>query len=216
MAVLALPSRGRYTESSLQLLKLAGFTLDLQPRLLHCSFIHPDFTPDQLQIIFIHYKDAGRLVEEGYVDIAVTGQDRLAETASNTTVLEHLPFGQCKIVLAIPVQSQVRKISDLEGATIATSYPNLTRSWFQHQKVNVHIQILEGALEITPWLKLSHGIIDSYQTGISVKVHNLQVLATLMSSQAVLIGRTGITDSIQQSLLSLLLKAAQKMYQGGA
>ncbi len=183
MITLALPSRGRLAREVELFVQQAGLTTERAYRSLQCTD-----AAARVKIIFVHHKDAGMLVEQGYVDFAITAQDILAEHPSQVRVLAQLGFGQCQIVLAVPETLPVQSIADMEGQVIATCYPRFTQAWLVQHQLQCPVVPLHGSLEIMPALGIATGIVDTYQTGISARMHSLRVIATLMHSQAVLIG----------------------------
>lgn len=193
MLTLALPSRGRLAEHAEHLIRNLGVNLERTYRSLQCE----DPTA-KVKVVFVHHKDAGMLVERGYVDLAITAQDILAEIPSDVSVLAQLGFGKCQIVVAVPEVSSVNTVHELDGQIIATSYPHLTQMWFTRHQIHCDIINLHGSIEVMPKLGLASGIVDTYQTGVSARTHNLRVIDTIMCSQAVLIGNINsplISDS---------------------
>lgn len=185
MITIALPSRGRLAEPAAEMIAKAGFSLSRTPRTLMTD-------SGLLTFVFIHPKDAGRYVELGHVDFAITAQDILAEYPANVARIADLEFAHCQIVVAVPIGSSFRSLKDLKNTTIATSHPHLAMEFFREQAIPVSIRALHGALEIAPRLNFCDAIMDSYQTGLSVQRNELRVIQTVMTSQAVLISGNGV------------------------
>lgn len=190
MITLALPCRGRLAQEAELLVQKIG----LNPKRPYRSLQSEDHY-NGIKLVFVHHKDAGMLVERGYVDLAVTAQDVLAERPANVNIMLPLGFSKCQIVLATQKDTSIHTIKDLEGQTIATSYPRFTQTWLTQQHIHATIVALHGSIEIMPALGLASGIVDSYQSGMSVRANNLRVVETLMSSQAILIGKPTVTNN---------------------
>jgi ATP phosphoribosyltransferase len=203
MQTLALPSRGRLSSGALALLDRAGIKVARSERVLQTYSQEHD-----INIFFLHHKDCGKFVEEGWVDVGVTAQDVLSELGSKVAILTPLNFGNCRLVVAVHEQSEVRNIKDLENATIATKYPQISSRWFSNRNVTVNIRYLHGAIEISPALGYADAIVDSYQTGATARANQLIVLETIMNSEAVLICSDGMQYSPEIRSLTNLLKAA--------
>lgn len=197
MLRVALPSRGRLAEPAYLLVKAAGYTWHRDPRELNVQL------PEQnLHLTYVHPKDAAMLVASGYIDIAISARDILAEHSADVIELMPLGFASCRIVLAVKNSSSISHPTELAGETLATSYPNLSAIWFAEHQIPVKLIELHGAVEMAPWVGLSGGIVDSYQTGWSFKVNGLKVVETLMESQAILIG----SSSNQNPLVTTFLE----------
>lgn len=208
MITLAIPNGGRLASDSELLLKMAGISTKRPHRSLQCVIPNMD-----LKIVFVHPKDCGKLIEDEWVDIAITAQDILAEYPSNVTELAPLGFSTCRIVVAVKEISSVKNIEDLRSTTIATNYPHLTKRWFIQRDICVNIFSLHGAVEFAPWLGLCSGVVDSYQTGESAKANHLRVIDTVLFSQAVLISKSSeIVNSQKAYFVELLTKTAQSIF----
>ena len=194
-----LPSRGRLAEPAYSYLGSAGYIWSKGPRELVTSFPNK-----RVALVFVHPKDAARLVASGYLDLAISAIDILKEYPADVSILRHLGFATCQVVLGVPIDSMITTPMDLEGKTVATTYPNIAKNWFHNRGVSVNIISLNGALEMAPFLGLSDGIIDSYKTGESFASNNLRVTDILLKSQAVLVGRKRVEkDSIQSFIQDL-------------
>ncbi|NWJ95825.1 MAG: ATP phosphoribosyltransferase [Chloroflexi bacterium] len=207
MFTLALPNSGRLAEPVRQLMEQAGLPLGehLPSRALQVTYPKLD-----LRVVFTRPKDAGKLIEGGYIDLAISAQDILAEYPARVKVFQKLNLGKCSVVVAVRQDSSFQRVQDLEGRVIATGYSSLTHTWFLQQGIGIaNIVVLHGALEIAPWLGCCDGIVDSYQTGLSARANQLKVLATVMTSEAVLIGQPEIT--FPEPIVFLLDKLAQLM-----
>lgn len=196
MITLALPNRGRLARGAERLTNAIGLNTERPARSLTCVC-----DDNEVRVVFVHHRDADMLVEGGYVDLAVTAEDILAEHSSTVNILAPLGIGACQIVLAIQDGAPIGDIFDLEGKTVATNYPNLARAWFAQRNMQVAIVALHGAIEVAPLIRVASGIVDSYETGTSARANGLRAIETLMYSQGVLIGK--VTSSNRRPLIHL-------------
>ena len=107
-----------------------------------------------------------------------------------------LGFGKCTLKLAVQTHSTIENITDLNGKSIATSYPVILKNFLDDNKINAEIRTISGSVEIAPGLGLSDAIFDIVSTGGTLKSNGLKPFAEVMKSEAVLIGRKGIENEL--------------------
>jgi ATP phosphoribosyltransferase len=103
-----------------------------------------------------------------------------------------LGFGKCTLKLAVQTHSTIATIADLNGKSIATSYPVILKNYLNQNNINAEIRTISGSVEIAPGLGLSDAIFDIVSTGGTLKSNGLKPFAEVMKSEAVLIGRNGL------------------------
>lgn len=181
---IAVPSKGRLQDASLDLLRRAGLTFRVSGRRLFsmCS-------DTRTGIIFSNPADIPVLVAEGVVDLGVTGSDQVAEKGVDVTVHHELGFGRCRLSLAVHRDSPLRSAADLSGRVVGTKFVNLARSWFERAGArDVHLLPIEGAVEVMVMLGLVDAIVEIVETGQSLVENDLVELDRLLDAQTVLIG----------------------------
>jgi ATP phosphoribosyltransferase len=119
-----------------------------------------------------------------------------------------LGFGKCTLKLAIPKDSEINDLKDLNGKSIATSYPVILRSFLDEYHVKADIQTISGSVEIAPGLGLSDAICDIVSTGGTLKSNGLKPFADVRTSEAILIGRDGLEEN---EILCELLQRIQSV-----
>ena len=119
---LAVPNKGRLSESSVQLLKQAGLEIeDSDDRKLFAAVKKRDFA-----VMFVRAQDIVNFVHKGAVDVGITGKDLVLEAGLDVKTLHDLNFGHCRISVAAPDNSGISSPDDIEDGTIvATSFPNV-------------------------------------------------------------------------------------------
>lgn len=192
---LAIPNKGRMMEPVLELLKDMGLQFDMVERRLFSPCINFN-----LDLLFLRASDIPKYVENGFVDIGITGSDLVVERNSKVKTMIDLNIGKCSLILAIPNTSKIKSINELNNKRVATSFPCLTKKFFVEKKVKVKIVEVEGATEITPWLGVADAITDLVSTGESLRLHNLSEIENIFNSEAVLISSVKIPLEKQKDL----------------
>ena len=106
---IAVPSKGRISDPSIAILEKAGLGLkDNANRKLISATFNKD-----IDVMFARASDIPKFVEDEIVDMGITGVDLINESEANVKELVDLSFGQTKLVLASPEDSNINSIDDL-------------------------------------------------------------------------------------------------------
>ena len=199
---IAVQSKGRLAEESLKFLASLGlcFKLDGRSYLVTCKNAPID-------LVFLRDDDIPEYVAKGVVDFGIVGENVLLEKGFKLRVVQKLGFSICSLVIAIPENSKIQSILDLDGERIATSYPNLLKDFLNAKGLNAAIIKLKGSVEIAPAMNLADAICDLTQSGKTLVENKLKPIATVLESQAVLIQSSFITMNSQKIITSLLLNS---------
>ena len=168
-----------------------------------------------IDILFVRDNDIAGLVKEDRCDLGIVGENVLYEkfpTAScrddisHFEIIKKLPFGQCRLCIALPVDKIFTDYTSLQGLGIATSYPNLLQQYLNQHQVQAKIIDISGSVEIAPRLGMADAICDLVSTGGTLEENGLVEVLEVMKSQAVLIkGKVALTlEKIE--ILELLLR----------
>ena len=187
---IAIQKSGRLNEKSVQLLKNCG--LDFEN---YKSSLITTVANFSLEILFLRDDDIPGYVEQGIADLGIVGENVIDETEAKVTYLQRLGFGKCTLKLAIPRDSNITDLKDLNGKSIATSYPVILKSFLDEYKIQADIQTISGSVEIAPGLGLSDAICDIVSTGGTLKSNGLKPFADVRKSEAILIGRDGLEEN---------------------
>lgn len=194
----AVPSKGRLMDKSLELLKGAGLRFRVTGRRLFARC-----KDTGVLVIFSNAQDIPGLVDEGVVDLGITGSDLVVEKQAGVRELQKLGFGRCRLSFASHVDSECIKAEDFSGKIIGTKFVNTARKFFQDRAVeNVHIIEINGAVEVMVLLGLVDGILDVVETGSSLREHDLVERITVLEAEAVLIAAKNPRDPVMLELLS--------------
>lgn len=181
--VVAVPSKGRMAQTSLELLEAAGLAFELGARSLHVPCSN---APVELLLVRPH--DIPEYVQDGVVDAGITGANLIAETGSDVDALLELGFGRCTLEAAVPEESTFQKVAELDGLRVATAYPVTTKAALEQAGVTAELVLLSGSVEAAPRLGLSDAVVDLVSTGSTAAANGLRRIGVLGESQAVLIG----------------------------
>ncbi len=212
---IAVQNSGRLTEPSLELLAGAGLEFDAYSRRLLSSVRN-----FELDILFLRDDDIPEYVQDGISDLGIVGRNLVVERGADVRELEPLGFGHCRLVLAVPRESEIRAVGDLAGRRIATSYPHSLGSFLAREGLEATVVQLRGATEIAPALNVADAICDLVSTGSTLRTNDLVPLRTILDSQAVLVANPAAlelperAERIQRILVRLraLLTARRTKY----
>ncbi|MEJ5054591.1 ATP phosphoribosyltransferase [Sphingobacterium sp. MYb382] len=186
---IAIQKSGRLNEKSVQLLKNCGLVFEN-----YKSSLITTVSNFNLEILFLRDDDIPGYVAQGIADLGIVGENVIDETQAEVNYLQRLGFGKCTLKIAVAKDSNINDLQDLNGKSIATSYPVILQNFLSEYKINASIQEISGSVEIAPGLGLSDAICDIVSTGGTLKSNGLKPFADVRSSEAILIGRQGIAD----------------------
>jgi len=185
MLRVALPNKGTLAEPAATMMREAGYRQRSDSRDLSMQD-----DENGIEFFYLRPKDIATYVGSGDLHLGVTGADLMEESGSQVQTVLELGFGQSKFRYAAPLDGDIGKLEDLEGKTIATSYPRLVRSHLARNRVRSEIVKLDGAVEISVQLGLADAIADVVSSGRTLRQHNLQVIGdAIAQSEATLIER---------------------------
>lgn len=204
--------KGSLETATLQMFKKAGFNISRSAR----SYF-PVVDDAELEAILIRAQEMPRYVEEGVLDVGLTGKDWIMENKSKVVEVVDLIYAKqglrpVKWVLAVPKDSPIKSVKGLKGKRIATELVSVTKSYLKKNKVNAEVEFSWGATEVKP-PELVDAIVELTETGESLKANNLRIIDTILESTTKLIAnKKAYLDSKWKrrkiDTLALLLKGA--------
>lgn len=197
---IAVQKSGRIADKSFALLRDIGLNFEISDRSL---FTKCENFP--LEIMLVRDDDIPEMVELGVVDLGIVGENIILELNKNIIRLKALNFGKCKFVIAVPNESGINRIEDLNGKKIATSYPFQTKQFFESRNVKVEIIVINGAVEITPLLNMADAIADLSSSGSTLKMHELREIEEVFKSEVKLISNPNSLTNGRKKLIDKLL-----------
>ena len=202
---LAFQKSGRMTKGSIDLLSGCGFSFSYREGVLYSPVSN-----FPLDILAIRDDDIPRYVQEGICDLGIVGSNIVEEENSNVEILSRLGFGRCRISICVPKIAQIDKLEELEGKTIATSYPKILAKFLAETGLNSKITEISGSTEITPSIGVADAICEIISSGSTLKIHGLIEMVELVKSEAVLIAhKSTLADKNRERLIGNLLSRVQ-------
>jgi ATP phosphoribosyltransferase len=194
---IAVPSKGRLRDRSVELLVHAGLRVRPEGRRLHsvCS-------ETGIAVIFAHTQDIPGLVTEGAVDLGITGSDVVLEKGAAVEEWRRLGFGRCRLSLAVHADAPYRRVTDLRDKRVGTKFMRLAAEFFAREGVrDVHLIEIQGAVEAMVPLGLVDAIVEIVETGTSLVENDLRELTRILEAETVLIGTRASHDTAARDRL---------------
>jgi len=210
---IAVPNKGRIHDPSISLLERAGLpVVDGADRKLYADTVDPD-----VSVLFARAADIPEYVADGAADLGITGLDQAEEAGhENVESLLDLEFGECRLVLAAPEDGDVQTPCDLDGKTVATEFPRLTREYFAERSIEAAVVEVTGATELTPHVDMADAIVDITSTGTTLQVNRLAIIDEVLQSSVQLFARSDVVDDEKtqqvRTALASVLAADGKRY----
>jgi ATP phosphoribosyltransferase len=200
----AVPSKGRMLQPTLDLCAAAGLAFETTDRALLVPCLN---APVDLLLVRPH--DIPEYVQDRVVDVGITGANLVVESQADVVTVAELGFARCTLEAAVPVDADPTALPDLQGLRVATAYPTSTRRCLDALGVAVELVPVSGSVEAAPRLGLADAIVDLVSTGSTASVNGLRRIGCLLESQAVLL-RSAAVDGAKSELverLALMLEA---------
>lgn len=203
--------KGSLQESTIRIFKKAGFKITVSSR----SYF-PQIDDAGISCMLIRAQEMARYVEQGVLDLGLTGKDWIVECRSDVKEVANLVYakqGMKKVrwVLAVPTGSKIKSVKDLKGKRIATEAVNLTRDYLKRNGVKADVEFSWGATEVKP-PELADAIVEITETGSSLRANNLKIIDTVLESSTRLIANNKAwkDDSKRKKIeeIAMLLKGA--------
>jgi ATP phosphoribosyltransferase len=177
---LGLPA-GSLQQATLELFRKAGYVISQSSR----SY-YPTIDDPEISCTVLRAQEMARYVGDGVLDCGLTGHDWIVESGADVVELGELVFSKVsrrpvRWVLAVPNDSPIQSVKDLQGKRISTEVVNLTRRWLAEHGVTAQVEFSWGATEVKPPL-LADAIVEVTETGNSLKANNLRIVCDLLQS----------------------------------
>ncbi len=206
--------KGSLEKATIDLFKKSGWKISISSR-----NYFPDVDDETLSCILIRAQEMSRYVEDGTLDLGLTGKDWIKENDSDIVVVQDLIYSKVSRkpahwVLAVMDNSPIRKLEDLQGKKIATELVKFTKDYFAEKNIDVDVEFSWGATEAKVVEGLADAIVEVTETGSTIKAHGLRIIQDLMETNTQLIAnKKAWEDSWKKEKIeqiSLLLKGALK------
>lgn len=177
---LGLP-KGSLQESTLKLFKKAGYNVSIDARSYYPVVDDPD-----IEALLIRAQEMARYVDDGVLDAGLTGLDWVLEQGADVKEVAELNYAKgglrpVRWVIAVPNDSKIKKIEDLNGKRIATELVGFTNKYLKSKGIKAEVDFSWGATEVKP-PHLCDAIVELTETGTSLKANNLRIIETILES----------------------------------
>jgi ATP phosphoribosyltransferase len=171
---------GSLQAATIELFRKAGFNIANTRR----NYL-PDIDDGQIQPIMLRAQEMSRYVADGALDAGITGYDWIMENGSDVIEVCELTYSKAtskpaRWVLAVPNESDVKKLQDLKGKIIATELVSVTKKFFEDKNIDVKVEFSWGATEVKA--RLVDAIVELTETGTSLRSNNLRIVDTVITS----------------------------------
>jgi len=174
--------KGSLEKATIELFEKSGWRIKLARR----SYF-PEIDDGELACSICRAQEMSRYVEQGIIDAGITGKDWILENQSDVVVVEDLVYSKVskrptRWVVAVPGDSDIKKLEDLEGKKIATELISYTRNFFAEKNINVEIEFSWGATEAKVVSGLADAIVEVTETESTIRAHGLRIIYEMMTS----------------------------------
>lgn len=204
--------KGSLQNATFALFKRSGWTINVNDR----SYF-PEINDESIECAICRAQEMSRYVENGTLDAGLTGKDWIAENDSDVHVVEDLIYSKvsarpARWVLAVPYDSSIKSIEDLQGKKIATELVAFSKRYFESRGIDVKVEFSWGATEAKVVSGLADAIVEVTETGSTIKAHGLRIIHELMQTNTQLIANHLAWKDAQKrekiEQIALLLKGA--------
>jgi ATP phosphoribosyltransferase len=182
---LGLP-KGSLQESTLKLFRKAGYHITVS----HRSY-YPSFDDPEIDSMLIRAQEMAGYVEKGILDCGLTGKDWVLEQGAEVHEVTELIYAKeglrpVRWVIAVPNDSKIKSIKDLEGKRISTELVGFTKRYLRSKGVHAEVEFSWGATEVKP-PHLADAIVELTETGTSLRENNLRIVEEILRSSTMFV-----------------------------
>lgn len=201
MLRIAVQSKGRLYEDTMALLAEADIKVRKSDRSL---LVRANDFP--IEILYLRDDDIPQTVASGVADLGIVGENEFLERGEKADIVQRLDFSKCRLSLAIPKAIDYQGSQWFDGKVIATSYPNILRTYLKEQGISANIHVITGSVEIAPGIGLADAIFDIVSSGSTLITNNLKEVEVVVKSEALLIATPGLSAEKKAILDELLFR----------
>jgi ATP phosphoribosyltransferase len=205
--------KGSLQQATISLFEKSGWKINVN----NGRSYFPDINDDAIDCTICRAQEMSRYVESGTIDAGLTGRDWIEENESDVVVVDDLVYSKvsqkpARWVLAVPADSPIKALEDLQGKKISTELTDFTRRYFKEKGIEVQVEFSWGATEAKVVSGLADAIVEVTETGSTLRAHGLKIIHELMTSNTQLIAnKEAYKDSWKKEKIDqivLLLKGA--------
>lgn len=201
MLRIAIQSKGRLNEQSLELIREIGIDIDDSKRkFLSQAANFP------LEVLYMRDDDIPQLVAGDIANLGIVGLNEVEEKGLDVQIVEKLGFGGCRISLAIPKNEEYEGLEYFNGKRIATSYPVILKKFLDRNGIDAKIEVITGSVEISPAAGIADAIFDIVSSGGTLVSNGLKEVEKVFFSEAVLISNGRLSEEEKAALEEMLFR----------
>ncbi len=207
--------KGSLQNATIALFKRSGWTINVNGR----SYF-PEINDGTIDCAICRAQEMSRYVESGTLDAGLTGMDWISENQSDIHVVDNLIYSKvssrpARWVLAVPYDSGIKDLKDLEGKKISTELVSFTKRYFAERNINVDVEFSWGATEAKVVSGLADAIVEVTETGSTIKAHGLRIIHQLMETNTQLIANhTAWKDPAKREKIEQIAQLLQGALRG--
>lgn len=201
MLRIAIQTKGRLHEDSMELLKEAGIKLISGKRkLLTQAKNFP------IEILFLRDDDIPQSVADGVADVGIVGENEFLEKDQDCEIVKRLGFSKCRMSLAIPKGDTYTDANFFNGKKIATSYPVILQKFLDENNITAEIHEIAGSVEVAPGIGLADAIFDIVSSGGTLVSNGLKEVEVVAQSEALIVGNNELSAEKKAILDEMLFR----------
>ncbi|MBP7735835.1 MAG: ATP phosphoribosyltransferase [Spirochaetes bacterium] len=204
--------KGSLENATIELFQKAGWKISVSSR-----NYFPVIDDDEISCSLVRAQEMARYIENGVLDIGLTGLDWILENEADVQVISDLVYSKvstrkARWVLAVPEDSDIHSIEDCSGKTISTELVQFTKNFFKERNIPVQVEFSWGATEAKVVEGLVDAIVEVTETGSTIKAHGLKIIATLLETNTKLVAnKKSLSDEWKKNKImqiAMLLRGA--------
>jgi ATP phosphoribosyltransferase len=209
--------KGSLEAATISLFAQAGW--DIKPRSRN---YFPDIDDPEIQCALVRSQEMAPYVENGTLDLGLTGHDWILETNAEVEEICELVYSKssdqpCRWVLVVPQNSPIQSVEDLQGKKISTELVDFTKRYLEERNIEAQVEFSWGATEAKVVEGLVDAVVEITETGSTIKAHGLRIVCDLLHTETRLIAnKAALADPWKKEKIdqiALMLQAALKARQ---
>lgn len=198
---------GRLADASVDLLRQCGLHVSKSKNALYSRV---EELP--IDVLLVRDDNIPGFVSDGVCDLGIVGKNVLREvelrhrSGFEVDVVMPLGFSRCRLAVAVPTAAGWSTTAELDGLRIATSYPATLEHYLDTEGVRADIVEMTGSVEVAPRIRIADAICDVVSTGATLEANQLEELATVLESEALLIKRGNGFSGLKQETAERLFR----------
>ena len=174
---------GSLKDSTFHLFERAGYKIRLPSR----AYV-PDIDDPELEGLMFRAQEIAQYVDRGVVDVGLTGKDWILESEADVVEIDELIYSKVssrpvRWVIAVPEESPIQRVEDLEGCRVASELVGATRRFLQERGIAAEVEFSWGTTEVKAGIPgLVDAIVELTETGSSLRANRLRIVDTICES----------------------------------